>query len=156
MKKILLLFTLHSDSMSRIISLSVDNDFADDLDNLIEKSGYKNRSRFLRDAAVFFAEIQQRGELMNMPDNIILEGHLVVYYQQGKDQKLMVNRNGDIDVAAYHHSSRLGHSCHSCVDVVHVKGQASHVRNVFNQLKNTPDVEKVSFISAPMRGEDCC
>ena len=90
------------------------------------------------------------------PDNIILEGHLVVYYQQGKDQKLMVNRNGDIDVAAYHHSSRLGHSCHSCVDVVHVKGQASHVRNVFNQLKNTPDVEKVSFISAPMRGEDCC
>lgn len=156
MKRILLLFTLHSDSMSRIISLSVDNDFADDLDNLIEKSGYKNRSRFLRDAALFFAEIQQRGELMNMPDNIILEGHLVVYYQQGKDQKLMVNRNGDIDVAAYHHSSRLGHSCHSCVDVVHVKGQASHVRNVFNQLKNTPDVEKVSFISAPMRGEDCC
>ena len=156
MKKILLLFTLHSDSMSRIISLSVDNDFADDLDNLIEKSGYKNRSRFLRDAALFFAEIQQRGEGMNMPDNIILEGHLVVYYQQGKDQKLMVNRNGDIDVAAYHHSSRLGHSCHSCVDVVHVKGQASHVRNVFNQLKNTPDVEKVSFISAPMRGEDCC
>ena len=156
MKKILLLFTLHSHSMSRIISLSVDNDFADDLDNLIEKSGYKNRSRFLRDAALFFAEIQQRGELMNMPDNIILEGHLVVYYQQGKDQKLMVNRNGDIDVAAYHHSSRLGHSCHSCVDVVHVKGQASHVRNVFNQLKNTPDVEKVSFISAPMRGEDCC
>ena len=156
MKKILLLFTLHSGSMSRIISLSVDNDFADDLDNLIEKSGYKNRSRFLRDAALFFAEIQQRGELMNMPDNIILEGHLVVYYQQGKDQKLMVNRNGDIDVAAYHHSSRLGHSCHSCVDVVHVKGQASHVRNVFNQLKNTPDVEKVSFISAPMRGEDCC
>ena len=156
MKKILLLFTLHSDSMSRIISLSVDNDFADDLDNLIEKSGYKNRSRFLRDAALFFAEIQQRGELMNMPDNIILEGHLVVYCQQGKDQKLMVNRNGDIDVAAYHHSSRLGHSCHSCVDVVHVKGQASHVRNVFNQLKNTPDVEKVSFISAPMRGEDCC
>ena len=73
MKKILLLFTLHSDSMSRIISLSVDNDFADDLDNLIEKSGYKNRSRFLRDAALFFAEIQQRGELMNMPDNIILE-----------------------------------------------------------------------------------
>ena len=156
MKKILLLFTLHSDSMSRIISLSVDNDFADDLDNLIEKSGYKNRSRFLRDAALFFAEIQQRGELMDMPDNIILEGHLVVYYQQGKDQKLMVNRNGDIDVAAYHHSSRLGHSCHSCVDVVHVKGQASHVRNVFNQLKNTPDVEKVSFISAPMGGEDCC
>ena len=66
--------------MSRIISLSVDNNFANILDTLIEKSGYKNRSRFLRDAALFFAEIQQRGELMNMDDNLTVEGHLVVYY----------------------------------------------------------------------------
>ena len=54
--------------MSRIISLSVDNEFANSLDILIEKSGYKNRSRFLRDAALFFAEIQQKGELLNMDD----------------------------------------------------------------------------------------
>ncbi len=142
--------------MSRIISLSVDNNFANDLENLIEKSGYKNRSRFMRDAALYFAEIQQKGELMNMPDELTIEGHLVVYYQQGNEQKLMVNRNGEIEVAAYHHSSRLGHSCHSCVDVVHIKGLAEHVRDVYNKLKDTSHVEKVSFISAPMRDDDCC
>jgi len=142
--------------MSRIISLSVDNEFANSLDTLIEKSGYKNRSRFLRDAALFFAEIQQKGELMNMDDNLTVEGHLVVYYQHGSEQKLMVSRSGEIEVAAYHHSSRLGHSCHSSVDVVHVKGTAEHVRSVFKQLQNTPNVDKVSFISAPMREEDCC
>jgi|TARA_A100001234_G_scaffold213471_2_gene216082 metal-responsive CopG/Arc/MetJ family transcriptional regulator len=142
--------------MSRIISLSVDNQFANDLDGLIEKSGYKNRSRFLRDAALFFAEIQQKGELMNMEDHLTVEGHLVVYYQHGAEQKLMVSRSGEIEVAAYHHSSRLGHSCHSSVDVVHVKGHAEHVRKVFKQLQDTPNVDKVSFISAPMRDEDCC
>ena len=67
-----------------------------------------------------------------------------------------VSRSGEIEVAAYHHSSRLGHSCHSSVDVVHVKGHAEHVRKVFKQLQDTPNVDKVSFISAPMRDEDCC
>ena len=142
--------------MSRIISLSVDDQFANVLDSLIEKSGYKNRSRFLRDAALFFAEIQQKGELMNMDGKLTLEGHLVVYYQHGSEQKLMVSRTDSIEVAAYHHSSRLGHSCHSSVDVVHVKGNAEHIRAVFKQLQDTSNVDKVSFISAPMREEDCC
>lgn len=142
--------------MSRIISFSADDDFAKDFDNLIERSGYKNRSRFLRDAALFFAEHQQRGDLMEMADNEIVEGHLVVYYEHGSEQKLMVSRTDSVEVAAYHHSSRLGHSCHSCVDVVHVKGEAPHVRSVFEQLNTTPNVDKVSFISAPMKIEDCC
>ena len=142
--------------MSRIISFSADDDFAKDFDNLIERSGYKNRSRFLRDAALYFAEHQQRGDLMDMADNEIVEGHLVVYYEHGSEQKLMVSRTDSVEVAAYHHSSRLGHSCHSCVDVVHVKGEAPHVRSVFEQLNTTPNVDKVSFISAPMKIEDCC
>tara|TARA_B110000008_G_scaffold174378_1_gene174018 strand:+ start:709 stop:1137 length:429 start_codon:yes stop_codon:yes gene_type:complete len=142
--------------MSRIISFSADDEFAKDFDNLIDRSGYKNRSRFLRDAALFFAEHQQRGDLMQMADQEVVEGHLVVYYQHGSEQKLMVSRTDSVEVAAYHHSSRLGHSCHSCVDVVHVKGEAPHVRSVFEQLNTTPNVDKVSFISAPMKIEDCC
>ena len=143
--------------MSLIISFSADDDFAKDFDNLIERSGYKNRSRFLRDAALFFAEQQQRGDLLKMADNEVVEGHLVVYYEHGSEQKLMVSRTDSVEVAAYHHSSRLSHSCLSkCVDVVHVKGEASHLRVVFEQLNTTPNVDKVSFISAPMKIEDCC
>ena len=66
--------------MSTIISFSSDADFSDSLDELIEKSGYKNRSRFMRDAALYFAEYNQRGELTDMADEEILEGHLVIYY----------------------------------------------------------------------------
>ena len=142
--------------MSQIISFSADNEFADAFENLIGKSGYTNRSSFLRDAAMFFAEIQQKGDLMDMEGDLIVEGHLIVHYQEKGDQKLMVSRTESIEVAAYHHSSRLGHSCHSCVDVVHVKGTANHVRNVYEKLKNTSNVDKVSFISAPLRDDECC
>jgi metal-responsive CopG/Arc/MetJ family transcriptional regulator len=142
--------------MSQIISFSADRDFAAIFDDLIQKSGYKNRSRFIRDAALYFAEIQQKGDLMNIADSEVVEGHLVVHYEHGSEQKLMVTRTESVEVAAYHHSSRLGHSCHSCVDVVHVKGEALHVRAVFEQLKNTRNVDKVVFVSAPMREEECC
>ena len=142
--------------MSRIISFSADNEFTDGFEGLIAKSGYTNRSSFLRDATMFFAEVQQRGDLMNMRGDLIVEGHLIVHYQEKSEQKLMVSRTDTIEVAAYHHSSRLGHSCHSCVDVVHVKGTAESVREVYEQLQNTSNVDKVSFVSAPMKDEDCC
>ena len=44
--------------MSQIITFSADKSFANDFDNLIEKSGYQIRSRFIRDASLFFSEIQ--------------------------------------------------------------------------------------------------
>ena len=142
--------------MSQIISFSADKSFAAIFDELIQKSGYKNRSRFLRDAAIYFAEIQQKGDLMTIDDSEIVEGHLVVHHETEKEQKLMVTRTESVEVAAYHHSSRLGHSCHSCVDVVHLKGIASDVREIFEQLNNTRNVDKVVFVSAPMRQDECC
>ncbi len=49
--------------MSQIITFSADKRFANDLEEYIKKSGYQNRSRFLRDAALYYSEIKQRGEL---------------------------------------------------------------------------------------------
>ena len=141
--------------MSQIISFSADKEFAADFDSLIERSGYKNRSRFIRDAALFFAEMQQRGDLVNMDPDEIVEGHLVVYYQHGNEQKLLDLRHSDlVEVASYNHSS-LKHR-HACVDVIQAKGTASNLRLVIEQLQNTPDVDKVSFITAPMREDGCC
>jgi len=141
--------------MSQIISFSADKEFAADFDSLIERSGYKNRSRFIRDAALFFAEMQQRGDLMEMDPNEVVEGHLVVYYQHGNEQKLLDLRHSDlVEVASYNHSS-LKHS-HACVDVLQTKGKAANLRLIIEQLQNTPDVDKVSFISAPMREDGCC
>ncbi len=143
--------------MSQIISFSADKHFAEDFDNLITRSGYKNRSRFIRDASLYFAEIQQKGDLMSMDDEVIAEGHFVVYYQHdhGKNHKLLDLRHSElIEVASYSHSS-LKHS-HACVDVVQAKGKAVNLRSVIENLQNTPHVDKVEFISAPFRESGCC
>ena len=66
--------------MSQIISFSSDREFAKDLESLSLNSGYNNRSRFIRDAVLYYSEIQQRGELMNMDGDLVIEGHLIVYY----------------------------------------------------------------------------
>ena len=143
--------------MTQIISFSADNDFAKELDNMISKSGYSNRSRFIRDASLFYAEMQQRGDLENMDGELMIEGHLVVYYQHdhGDSQRLLDLRHSElIEVASYSHSS-LKHS-HSCVDLLQVKGKAADIRAVISRLQNTPNVDKVSFIIAPMRDDGCC
>ena len=143
--------------MTQIISFSADTDFANNLDNMISKSGYSNRSRFIRDASLFYAEMQQRGDLESMNAGLTIEGHLVVYYQHahGDSQRLLALRHSElIEVASYSHSS-LKHS-HSCVDLLQVKGEAGNIRSVIARLQNTPNVDKVSFIIAPMRDDGCC
>ena len=141
--------------MSQIISFSADKEFSANLDNLIEKSGYKNRSRFLRDAALLFSEIQRRGELSDMEADEIVEGHLIIYYQHGIENKLLELRHSNhLEVSSYNHSC-LKHS-HTCVDVIQGIGTAANYRQLIDQLKNTAQVDKVSFVSAPMRDEGCC
>lgn len=143
--------------MSQIITFSADKGFANDLDGIIEKSGYQNRSRFIRDASLFFSEIQQRGELNNMKDEEVLEGHLIIHYQHHNsvENKLMeIKHSNKIEISSSNHSC-LRHS-HTCVDIIQAIGSAMNFRKVIEQLQNTPNVNKISFISAPMRDDGCC
>ena len=141
--------------MSRILSFSTDNTFAMQLTRLISESGYKNRSMFLRDASLHFAEAKRRGDLETMEDNVILEGTIVIYYQHGVENKLMELRHShEIDVFSFHHNCLT--ESHSCVDTMQVRGSASSFRTMIDKLNNTRDIDKVSFISAPMREDGCC
>ena len=141
--------------MGQIISFSVDSNFADGLDDLIAKSGYLNRSKFLRDAALHFGEIQQRGELADMEKGEVVEGHLVIYYQHGIEHKLMeIRHSHSLNITSYSHSC-LAHS-HTCVDVMHAIGNAQQFRETMEQLQNILNVDKVSFVSAPFRDSGCC
>lgn len=141
--------------MSKIISFSVDDEFAAGLSDLMQSSGYSNRSRFLRDAAAVFADLQQRGDLVSMADEELIEGHLVVYYQHSAETKLLdVRHSNDLDITSYNHSC-MTHS-HTCVDIIQAKGRADKFRSAIETLQNTADVDKVTFVVAPVRNEGCC
>ena len=141
--------------MSQILSFSVDDAFAKGFDSMIEASGYKNRSRFFRDAATQFSELKQRGELRDMSEDAVVEGHIIVYYQHAAERRLLEIRHSDtLNVTSYNHSC-LSHS-HTCVDVLHAIGKAKDFRNTIELFQNTPQVDKVVFASAPVRDDGCC
>ena len=140
--------------MSRVVSFSVDNQFADELDNLVQTSGYHNRSRFLRDASLHFAEELQRGSLESMDSEMEIEGILIVFFQHGIEQKLHnIRHSGQISVTSYSHTSQFNNSC---VDMMQASGKAGNMRKVMQQLQKTQDVDRVTFIPAPLRDHGCC
>ena len=141
--------------MSRVLSFSTDNDFAKLLDDLIEDSGYKNRSMFLRDASMYFAEVTQKGDLSTMKNNDTIEGTLVIYYQHGVESKLTELRHShSLSVSSYQHNCLT--ESHTCVDTMQINGKEGSLKEVVSSLRNTQDIDRVVFVSAPMRGEGCC
>ena len=141
--------------MSKIISLSVDDEFAEGLERLMIASGYKNRSRFLRDAAISFADLKQRGDLDTMNEDLVIEGHLIVYFQHQAETKLADVRHSDtLNISSYSHNC-LPHS-HTCVDVLHAIGKAGEFRSTIAKIQTIQGVDKVSFVVAPLREDGCC
>ena len=141
--------------MSKIISLSVDDEFAGELEGLMAASGYKNRSRFMRDAALAFADLKRRGDLETMTEDLVVEGHLVVYFQHHAEAKLAHIRHSDmLNITSYSHNC-LTHS-HTCVDVLHAIGKAGEFRSTIAKIQTIQGVDKVSFVVAPLREDGCC
>ena len=132
--------------MSRIVSFSTDNDFAERLGELVEKSGYRNRSMFLRDASIHFAEETMRGKLSDMDGSLQIEGTTVVYFQHNVENKLAeIRHSGNVNVSSYHHNCLP--ASHSCVDTI---------REMIAELRNIQDVDRVVFVVAPDRLDGCC
>tara|TARA_B100000902_G_scaffold24145_2_gene29035 strand:+ start:600 stop:1025 length:426 start_codon:yes stop_codon:yes gene_type:complete len=141
--------------MSRIVSFSTDNEFAERLDEMVVNSGYKNRSMFLREASINFYEKNLRGELNHMSPDILIEGTAVVYFQHDVEHKLSeIRHSGTVTVSSYHHNC-LPNS-HSCVDIMQVSGLSGSVKQMVSDLRNINQVDRVEFVIAPDRDEGCC
>ena len=141
--------------MSQIITFSVDKEFAGRLDGIIQQTGYKNRSLFLRDASIHFADFSIRGDLESVDENRQVEGTAIVYFQHHVEHKLAEIRHSDkFQITSYHHNCLA--TSHTCVDTMQVSGEAGSIRDMIKDLRNINDVDKVEFILAPFRDSGCC
>ncbi len=141
--------------MSQIITFSVDKEFAGRLDGIIQQTGYKNRSLFLRDASIHFADFSIRGDLESVDENRQVEGTAIVYFQHHVEHKLAELRHSDkFQITSYHHNCLA--TSHTCVDTMQVSGEAGSIRDMIKDLRNINDVDKVEFILAPFRDSGCC
>ena len=140
--------------MSRIISFSGDNEFLDSLDSMVEETGYKNRSMFLRDASFHFADVS-RGDLSTMEDDSETEGVMLIFYQHGVESKILdIRHSNSVEVSSFHHNCLT--ESHTCVDTLQIRGSVSSLRDIVSRLRNTHDVDRVSFVPAPVREAGCC
>ena len=141
--------------MSQIITFSVDKEFAGRLDGFIQLTGYKNRSLFLRDASIHFADFSIRGDLESVDENRQVDGTAIVYFQHHVEHKLAELRHSDkFQITSYHHNCLA--TSHTCVDTMQVSGEAGSIRDMIKHLRNINDVDKVEFILAPFRDSGCC
>ena len=141
--------------MSQIITFSVDKEFAGRLDSFIEQTGYKNRSLFLRDASIHFADFSIRGDLESVDGNRQVDGTVIVYFQHHVEHKLAELRHSDkFQITSYHHNCLA--TSHTCVDTMQVSGEAGAIRDMIKDLRNINDVDKVEFVLAPFRESGCC
>ena len=141
--------------MSRVISFSGDKEFAHRLDSIIEDSGYKTRSMFLRDASLHFADINRGGDLSTMDVDSVTEGVLVIFYQHGVESKILdIRHSHSIQVSSYNHNCLT--ESHTCVDTMQIRGEAGSINDSVESLKNTKDGDRGSFVSAPLREAGCC
>tara|TARA_Y100001970_G_scaffold292679_1_gene435180 strand:- start:10718 stop:11143 length:426 start_codon:yes stop_codon:yes gene_type:complete len=141
--------------MSQIITFSVDKEFANRLDGFIKRTGYKNRSMFLRDASLHFADDSLRGDLDSMSADQDIEGTAVVYFQHHVESKLSeLRHSSEFSITSFHHNCLP--ASHTCVDTMQVSGKAGVIREMITNLRNINDVDRVEFISAPLRESGCC
>ena len=141
--------------MSQIITFSADAEFAQRLDSMTKETGYKNRSRFLRDAALNYNEQITSGDLENKEDGDIAEGTMVIYFQHESGKHLEKYRHiGEVNVHSYQHSC-LSFS-HSCVDTMQLNGKVSSIKSMIKGIRQTEGVDKVQFIISPKRDHGCC
>ena len=141
--------------MSQIITFSVDKEFAGRLDGFIQQTGYKNRSLFLRDASIHFADVCIRGDLESIDENRQVDGTAIVYFQHHVEHKLAELRHSDkFQITSYHHNCLA--TSHTCVDTMQVSGEAGAIRDMIKHLRYINDVDKVEFVLAPFRDSGCC
>ena len=141
--------------MSQIITFSADAEFAQRLDSMTKETGYSNRSRFLRDAALNYNEQITSGDLENMDEGDVAEGTMVIYFQHESGKHLEKYRHiGEVNVHSYQHSC-LSFS-HSCVDTMQLNGKVSSIKDMIQGIRQTDGVDKVQFIISPMRDHGCC
>ena len=141
--------------MSRILSFSSDEEFAQRLESLVVDSGYSNRSRFLRDASLHYSDHRRRGDLEGMARESLVEGTMVLYYQHDVERSLMhIRHRKGLEVHSYHHTC-LSHS-HTCVDTLLIAGQAGLLNDTVKDLRATEGVDRVEFIVAPSKEHGCC
>jgi metal-responsive CopG/Arc/MetJ family transcriptional regulator len=141
--------------MSRVVSFSLDEGLAKELDRMVADLAYGNRSGLARDAIrAFLAERRAEMHTEADPDNQV-EGVIILYFQHEAEKRLLAHRH-DTDI----HVHSATHTCladsHTCVDTLLVTGSHGAIVEKVTAYQAIEGVDEARFIIAPHREDGCC
>lgn len=141
--------------MSRVVSFSLDEGLAEELDRMVEDLAYGNRSGLARDAIrAFLAERRAEMRVEADPEGAV-EGVIILYFQHDAEERLLSHRH-DADI----HVHSATHTCladsHTCVDTLLVTGSHAAIVAKVAAYQAIEGVDEARFMIAPQREEGCC
>ncbi len=123
-----------------VLSFSLPEELASEVDEVMEEIGYQNRSEVIRDAIRVFLD-KHRG-LHQMEGHV--EGVAMVIYSHKGEKEVHRSLHDHPEVFTSFLHLDFGEDRQKCCDVVVFKGQARDLRRIFHLIESTPHVERLN------------
>lgn len=123
-----------------VLSFSLPEELAGEVDRAMDEIGYQNRSEVIRDALRVFLEKHE--ELHDLQGEV--EGVALIIYAHAGEKAIhnTLHDNAQIFTSFLHLD--FGADRQKCCDVVVFRGKAEALRRVFHTIESTPHVEKLT------------
>lgn len=123
-----------------VISLSVDDETLEKIEEIRENSSFNGRSELIRKAIEnLHQETTDREELEGRLNAVIIARH-----SHSKEQKIAETSHRFDDVLTTQLHSKLSND--KCLEVFHTNGPADRVIKFYNQLEGSKDTESVNIL----------
>lgn len=130
---------------TEIISISLPESTAKEVDRLVDEMGYPSRSELVRDAVRGL--IQNRLELSRMEGTI--DGVMILLYDNKAAREVSEIRHSNMPLfKSFMHTDFADHTCSvhdsacKCCEILLFSGDAEAIRQVHNRFRTTKHVEE--------------
>ncbi len=122
-----------------VLSFSLPEELALEIDEVMEEIGYQNRSEVIRDALRVFLDKHQGLHQLKGP----VEGVAMVIYSHEAEKEVHSALHDNPQMFKSFLHLDFGEDRQKCCDVVAFKGDARELRHAFHTIESTPYVEKL-------------
>jgi len=130
------------DDYLEILSISIDKEALEQLEEVQKKLGYKSRSKMLRNAVL--SMVQDYDKLDSLSGNV--ESVFVLTYADAEKNHVsdILHKFEDtIETEVHHHHSS------TCIDVLSIHTNAKRTRDIFGTLKRSKCIYSVTYSVVP-------
>lgn len=129
---------------ARIISFSMPESLASDMEELTRMMGYTNRSELIRDSIRMLKKSNM--DIQEMDGKV--EGVIITLYSHSAEAEASDIRHRNMEFIKSFMHTDFNHRTKTCCDVLFVSGQADVVKRLVFDLRSVKNVNEVTLFVA--------